>query len=473
MAGPLEVRALLLLVAASALFTLLCPIIYRRDPARRKTFLAALAAVLLVAPWWSAAGLWTWPLGLRDPSLGLLGEPVPWLLLALWWTVGAALAGRTVAAMIRGRRALGALPPFYDVAVEQECRSIAAGLGLARPVEIRLGRAPGASSLAGLVMVLPAAARDWPEITRRAVLGHELAHLQRLDDRLLLMMRLLTDWYWWMPWLGRLRRRYVEAMEESCDDLASTLLASREDYVAGLVRAARSITGPAAQPSPQWVSLLGHSHLSARVQRLLIVPRPTLDHADGRWTLLWACLAFVIVLTAQPAAVPRLLPATAELLPLHQAAAVPQAAAAPKLRRPRVETATYLHHPASGTWRRIPDSARDPQPVYPAEALERGVEGEVTVALWLRPTRSGAVRAAPPEISSSDPSGLLVPAVKRALEHARGRGLGAGLRAVSVHDNDIATPPPGTVLRLKKIYRFVLAHTGGAAQPHRYQEVEP
>jgi beta-lactamase regulating signal transducer with metallopeptidase domain len=467
MDGPLELRVLLLLVCASAAFTALSPLIYRRDPGRRKLFLAALMVVLLVTPWWSAAGLWTWSLGLKDVSLGGLAQPVPWLLVAAWWLLGAVLVVRTILQVGRGRRALDALPRLEDPDIASECRRIANTLGVARPVVVRAGPSPCASSLGGLVLVLPPAARGWSTATRSAVLCHELAHLRRRDDRLMLLVRLLTDWYWWMPWLKGLQRRYVEAMEESCDDLASRLLPCRDDYVAGLMRAARSVTAGSAgdvAPDPRWpawVSLLGHSHLAIRVQRLLVVPRPTLDHADGRWALLWATLAFVIVLTAQPSTIPAVLPSSARLFPLTPIEAEAPAAGAPSYQRPRIVIASFVQEPRSGAWRPLPASAHDPLPVYPAHALAQGLEGEVTVEFQVRPGHSRVIRTAPAAISSSDPSGVLAAAVTRAFEHARGTGFGAGLRAVSVYNNDLTSPPPGSSLRLRKTYRFVLSTADG------------
>lgn len=453
--GPMDLRMLLLVVSASAVFTVLGPAIYRRDPARRRLFLAALAAVLLVAPWWSAAGLWTWPLGLPDPSLEILGRGVPWLALGVWWAVGVLLISRTVVQVQRGRQALRQLPRLDGHAVEAECRQLAGRLGLSRPVELRVGLSPCASSLGGPVLVLPAAILDWPATSRSAVLSHELAHLRRRDDGLMLLIRLLTDWYWWMPWLRRLQRRYVEAMEESCDDLASSLLPTREDYVSGLVRAARRLgTAPAASATA-WVSLLGHSHLAVRVQRLLTVPPPRLHHTDGRWTLLWASLVFTAALTAEPSTIPDRIPGSARLLPLQTAVEAEPRAAAPEYSRIRVVTESSVRDPRTGRWRPVPDSARDPLPVYPARALAQGLEGHVTVELRMQPTRFGAVPLAPPTLTSSDSTGVLSAAVERALAH-HGARPGAGFRTVSGYDGGIPSPPPGTPVRLKKTYRFEL-----------------
>ena len=132
MTTPLDLRVLLLVICASAAFTVLCPLIYRRDPLRRKWFLAALSATLLLAPWWSAAGLWRWPLGLEATFLDILDRPVPWLAQIVWWPAGALMMARTIVRVGRGRRGLLALPLLTDAGIQSECNP-ACNAGTWRP----------------------------------------------------------------------------------------------------------------------------------------------------------------------------------------------------------------------------------------------------------------------------------------------------------------------------------------------------
>lgn len=66
-------------------------------------------------------------------------------------------------------------------------------------------------------------------------LPHELTHIQRRDDRWLLLTRTLVLSYWWMPWLIWMDRGYLRVMEESCDDAASEQIGHHLTYDSALV----------------------------------------------------------------------------------------------------------------------------------------------------------------------------------------------------------------------------------------------
>jgi hypothetical protein len=120
---------------------------------------------------------------------------------------------------------------------------------------------------------------------------------------------------------------------------------------------------------------------------------------------------------------------------------------------------------AGGNWQTLPQTARDPLPVYPAAALTAGIQGDVTVTVEARSHR-GALRAVGrPTLTSTDSSGVLAAAVERALARRGASDLVAGLGAVVHHDNDDLTPPPGSTLRLRKTYRFRQAAAPGPSIP--------
>ncbi|HEX7038353.1 MAG TPA: M56 family metallopeptidase [Pseudomonadales bacterium] len=455
------------MVAASLALTVLAASLFRRDPGRRRTWLALLAPLLALAPWWPTIGPLTWPLGLSAPAAALLAEPLPWLAAILWWGVAAALIARLGFVVQRERHRLETLPAHPDAGLVADCRALARQLGLSRPVAVRLGAAPCASTLAGLTVVLPGTLGRWSAEARAAVLAHELAHLAQRNDRQMLLVRMLVDWYWWMPWLRGLYRRYVEAMEESCDDRASRLLPSRSDYVRGLVDAARRLTAADAAGAPAGTTLtalLGHSHLGARAARLIERPRPTLRTGDGRGWLAAVLLPFVLATTMEPVTAARPWPADAR--PLRS---VPPATdTGEHASSPRVTSSTSVRLLPGGTWRPVPDSARGPRPVYPIDALAHGLGGTVIVEQRFEQTPAGLVARAAPQIVSRDGPRPLARAVARALARPSPE-LAAGLRGVVAGSRfDAAGLRPGAHVQLRTVYRFV---PGRDAHPPAGKEV--
>ncbi len=450
MSSPLTLQTLLTLVVCSLLASAALPMIYRRNPSRRKVLAAASAAVLLIVPWWAPVGMWTVPVATGAELRRLLNQPLPWLLLTAWWAVSVFLMVRSLAAVAHSRRWLSRLPPLADPRLEHEVRRLARYLGLRHPIHLRCGHTACASTLGAYTLVLPAAAAQWSMETRTAVLAHEITHLQRRDDRLLLAVRLLVDWYWWMPWLRSLRQRFEEAMEESCDDRASAALPSRAAYVAGVVHAARSLawrgrhdTGP-----ERWLALLGSAHLTIRANRLLERPAARFNPSDGHWTLLWLILVLLVGAAARPIAAPIPIPGDAIVVPLVSSGPADPAP-------PQVRVRSFVLDTASARWRALPESARDPMPVYPAAALERGLTGMVIVELQATFTRFGLIRTSLPRITSTDPSGLFRGAVERALARSPSFEHGAALRIASLHDFAGASLPARDLL-LRQEYRFEL-----------------
>jgi hypothetical protein len=461
----LDLRTMLMLLVASLLLGTVGANVYRRDPDRRRLLLAVLAAVLAVAPWWAPLGLWTFPVGLPEPTQRLLGQPIPAALLAVWWVIAALLLLRTGARVLHGRYRLARLPMLRNPTIERQAHAIAAALGLRRRFRLMVGAAPCTSSIGPAVIVLPPAAHRWNTGTVAAVLAHEIVHLQRHDDVLRIAMRLLSDWYWWLPWLRTLQHRFSDAMEESCDRRASSLLPSREAYVEGVLSAVRSLRARAsgAPGTGAWAApaaLLGHSHLTHRADRLLRSPAPSLDHADGRWRLLYAGLAVALLITAQPAVVSGGAGTTGALLLSldgHEQTAIWRSSSHPAGSRDtthgHVTVRNRLRQGDDPIWRALPSGPRDPLPVYPAKALRDGLEGTVIVEFPLDQT-GAAVTLGTPTITSSDPTGTLAGAVVRALDSVSRTDLGAPLRAVPA-PGPLLRPAPGA--RVRQEFRFVLA----------------
>jgi beta-lactamase regulating signal transducer with metallopeptidase domain len=83
-------------------------------------------------------------------------------------------------------------------------------------------------------VLLPAAWRQWSPAELKAVLAHELAHIQRRDFALRLVAALTVALQCLQPLVYRLRRQLILAQEIAADDLAASALGSRTEYLHAL-----------------------------------------------------------------------------------------------------------------------------------------------------------------------------------------------------------------------------------------------
>jgi beta-lactamase regulating signal transducer with metallopeptidase domain len=121
------------------------------------------------------------------------------------------------------------------------------------------------------VVLLPADWRGWSEGERSAVLGHELAHVQRGDYAAGIWARVCLAVCWFNPlahWLfGRLRLQ----QELAADAWAARLSGGQASYLATLARMAlRCDRRPVAEPA--WAFLPGRDTFVRRIQMLRDIP---------------------------------------------------------------------------------------------------------------------------------------------------------------------------------------------------------
>ncbi len=126
-----------------------------------------------------------------------------------------------------------------------------------------------------------------PEI--RAVLLHELAHLERRDPLRLLVVRFLADFLWFIPASRPMACAFTRAVEEAADDRAVALAARPLDLAAAIVKGARR----RLRPAPQAAALGGTSTVEARVSRLLNGERTMSPALPG-----WRVVASLVVITS-------------------------------------------------------------------------------------------------------------------------------------------------------------------------------
>jgi beta-lactamase regulating signal transducer with metallopeptidase domain len=199
------------------------------------------------------------------------GLPAWLTALLLVWALGAGvLLVRLVYGLIRivrlGRRACRVDEPAWNALGRQ----IENQFGLRRKVALRWHadvEMPMTFGTCWPVVLLPAAASDWPAEKRRLVLLHELAHVRRGDALTQLIMQFACALHWPNPlvWFGA--RRFLLAREQACDDCVLAAGARPSDYAGQLVEVARGLKARlhfAATPS-----MAAPSELKDRVQSIL------------------------------------------------------------------------------------------------------------------------------------------------------------------------------------------------------------
>ena len=256
-------------------------------------------------------------------------------LLAVVWLVGVVavalplLLGAAEIAWL-GRRHRERVSAEWSALVDE----IAVRIGLTRPVRLVKGRVGSMPLVWGLlrpVVLVPEDAETWPEVQRRAVLTHELAHVKRHDCLTQALAHAACAVYWFHPLVWVAARRLRIERERACDDLVLQTGSNGPDYADHLLRLARSV-GASGQPAWAAVAMARPSQLEGR---LLAILDPSLDRGgpSRRNAVLTAAAAALLVVSLaglEPWARPALaaLPPDS-LAPLEQEATAPPPAPRP------------------------------------------------------------------------------------------------------------------------------------------------
>lgn len=274
--------------------------------------LAELGDRPLPAPAEAAASLALLPGGLSaaDAAPPVTG-PGGWILAAgLAWALG---AGLSAAAWLRGRRRHRALASSAEPAREAWLDGCATAwrerLGVGRAVAVAVSDEAAQPFTLGILRPVICLPRSLLLRSRRevsAVLGHEMAHVRRLDDLALRLEAVLGALFWFHPVVWWARRRLEAIRESLCDEAAlSAGELSRAGYARTLLALAAAAPGSPGRRSfgglgviSGWAAPRGRRSLAERVRGVLEA-RP--GGARRRWVALGA-VAGLVLLPLAPAA---------------------------------------------------------------------------------------------------------------------------------------------------------------------------
>ncbi len=171
---------------------------------------------------------------------------IPWKKLAIFvWLGGAALliAGRAIIAL-RLRSIVRRSFPIEDAPLAATVRGLVATSEV--PAEVRMSdecRVPLAAGIVRPVVLLPAEATDWSDVSISSALRHELGHVRRRDCITRLIADVLCALYWVNPLVWFAARQMRLAQEQACDDLVLNAGASASEYAEQLVDVVRNLQG--------------------------------------------------------------------------------------------------------------------------------------------------------------------------------------------------------------------------------------
>jgi TonB family protein len=235
----------------------------------------------------------------------------PMRLLFLLWAAGVVVgvwrfrAARRVATRLTSHTA-----PIEHAATRSRADLIAGWLGVAQ-YDLREGPPdlmPATWGTRNPVVVLPSAARDWPQARLDPVLVHELAHVQRRDAGWLQLAHVMLA-VWWMHPLAWVAARHLRVeRERACDDLALAFGSRASEYASELVSLAGECGG-----TEMTLAMARRSQLEGRVMAILN-PRVNRDGRTRLATALAAVLVLGIVPMASLRAVTAVMPAAPQVV---------------------------------------------------------------------------------------------------------------------------------------------------------------
>ena len=225
--------------------------------------------------------------------------------LTIGWIAGAAvLAGRLLFALIGLRRVASRATRVRDERLLSVLQALTNELRVTRPVALLFDGVPvGTWGTWQPRIVVPSEAVAWSDDRLRAVLAHELAHVQRFDWPVQLAAEVVCAALWFNPLAWVVARRLRDEGERACDDVVLATGLVEHDYASHLFDIARAARGPVLSGA---MPMARPSSLEGRIAAML---NPAIDRRVpsrafrlvAAALLLFAASAAAVRVTAQQA----------------------------------------------------------------------------------------------------------------------------------------------------------------------------
>ncbi|BDI33701.1 hypothetical protein CCAX7_57520 [Capsulimonas corticalis] len=201
---------------------------------------------------------------LAHPAPGLIGA---FALLAIW--AAGVLLG--IARFVAARRSLRSLArdarTVSDASIRAQVEAMTkASVVVLQGAEQTADLSPMTWGFKRRVILLPFGAQDWTQERLRAVLAHELAHVDRRDWIRQSMASCVAILYWPNPLVWWALRQMVHESERACDDRVIAAGIAPTDYAGELVAIVRNLRHRQVSGA---VSMVRRSHIESRLRAIL------------------------------------------------------------------------------------------------------------------------------------------------------------------------------------------------------------
>jgi TonB family protein len=228
---------------------------------------------------------------------------------------------------------------------------------------------PISTGMLAPLVILPASL--YPSIgdnELRAILLHELAHIDHQDHLLGLLQRIIKALYWWNPFIYSLCNSLSAAQEEICDNYAIAGMDSAASYARLLVSLVEKSSPISCLPCTTGICT-SYKSLESRIKNIVSKERDMRVKINKRmmsWILLASALLCAVVIIGSQVSVFGVGQASTSRQKMNEPPAVPAS------KTPTVVSYEYRLS------RMLIDKV---DPIYPEKALQTGVNSKVIVKI--------------------------------------------------------------------------------------------